>query len=250
VKVTMKIYTMTNCVYRRVPSREKMRLGSRIAYCMLRDKHRKLCAGPPCFLARTCRLPTGTGAKAGRGGGFTVVEILLVVIVIALLAGVGGGIFVGTYKRMLVERSAREFALAAKYARITAIERQSTCKIVLDTDNDGFALVVYGLNEETGQTESARGGRDSFFKKAVEFPGGVEFENVQITPIDPGQAAETDEEETIVFSPNGTAQSAVIQIGDGENHYAVSICGATGKARVHFGTAEEVETRTIDLDEE
>jgi len=195
------------------------------------------------------KLKAKVNADGAERCGFTIVEILLVVVVIALLAGVGGGIFVGTYKRMLAERSARDFVLAAKYARITAIERQSPCKMVLDTENNGFALVVYGLNEETGQTEQVPL-RDSYFKKAVEFPGGVEFEDIQITPIDPGRVTDAEDKETIVFSPNGTAQSAVIQIGDGENHYAVSICGATGKTRVHFGTAEEVETRTIDLDEE
>jgi hypothetical protein len=59
-----------------------------------------------------------------------------------------------------------------------------------------------------------------------------------------------DEQRAIVFSPNGTAQSAIIQIGDGKNHYTVSICAATGKAKMHFGTAEKVEVSTIDLDRE
>ena len=84
----------------------------------------------------------------------------------------------------------------------------------------------------------------------VEFDGDVKFENVQITPIDSEEAGETGEQRTIVFSPNGTAQSAVIQIGDGKNHYTTSICAATGRAKMEFGTAKEAKTGTIDLDEQ
>jgi len=172
-----------------------------------------------------------------------------VVVVVALLAGVGGGIWVGTHKRMLVERAARDFLLAAKYARITAIERQSPCRIVLDTEGNGFALAIYRLDEETGQTVQVPL-RDSYFKRPVDFARGVEFEDIQIMAIRAGEMTEDDEEKTIVFLPNGTAQSAVIQIGNGKSRYTVSICAATGKAKVQLGTVEEVKTATIDLDEE
>jgi prepilin-type N-terminal cleavage/methylation domain-containing protein len=180
--------------------------------------------------------------------GFTIAELMLVVVVIALLAGVGGGIYVGTYKRMLAEKSARDFLFAAKYARITAIERQSPCEMELDADDNRFSLLVYEFNEETERTEQVSV-RD-LYSRPVQFGGEIKFEDIKITPIGSEEVAKTDEEKTIVFSPNGTAQSAVIQIGDGKNHYTVSICAATGKATMHFGTAKEVETSTIDLDEE
>jgi len=184
--------------------------------------------------------------------GFTLVEMLLVVVIITLLAGVGGGICVGTYRRMLVKKSARDFVLAAIHARMTAIEQQSPCRIELDTDRNGFALVGYGFNEQTSQTESAAGGplTDSYFKKPVEFAGGVEFEHIQITPTGTPEATEVDEDRTIVFLPNGTAQLAVVQIGDGKSHYTVGICAATGRAKMQFGTAEEIEIGTVDLDEQ
>jgi Tfp pilus assembly protein FimT len=176
------------------------------------------------------------------------VELLLVAAIIALLAGVGGGIYVGTYRRMLVERAARDFLLAAKHARITAIERQTPCTMVLDSNSNGFALVVYAFDEETGRTAQVPL-RDSYFKKPVEFPGDVRFEHAQIVPISPQRETKTREEGMIVFFPNGTAQSAAIQIGDGRNHYTVAICAATGRAKVTLGTAENVIIGTIDLDE-
>jgi len=179
--------------------------------------------------------------------GFTIVEVLLVVVIIALIAGVSGGIYVGTYKNMLAKKSARDFLLAAKYARITAIEQQRPCKIELDTANNGFGLVIDRLNEEAGQTEQVML-RDYYFKP-VKFDGDVKFEDVRIKSADLEEFSGADEQRTIVFSPDGTAQSAVVQIGDGKNHYTVSISTATGKARMLRGTAGEVKVDTIDLDE-
>jgi len=177
--------------------------------------------------------------------GFTIIEVLVVITIIALIAGVGGGFYIGTYKRMLVEKAARDFFLAAKYARIMAIERQKPYRIELDTTNGGFHLAFDQLNEETEQTEQTIV-RD-LYSKPVEFVDAVKFENIQITPI----GSETSDEQTaIVFSPNGTAQSAVIQIGDGENHYTINIYAATGKAAVYPGTAKEIEITTVDLDKE
>jgi len=190
------------------------------------------------------RRKSKVNVKAKRCG-FTLVEVLVVVVIIALLGGLGSGIYVGTYKRILVEKAARDFVLAAKYARIMAIERQRQYRMELDTANGGFYLTFNQLNVETEQTEQTIV-RD-LYSRPVEFVGDVKFEAVQITPLG---SQSSDEQTTIVFLPNGTAQSAVIQIGDGKNHYTVSICAATGKAKVHQGTAEEAEIGTVDLDKE
>ena len=184
--------------------------------------------------------------KQNTKSGFTIIEVLVVITIIALIAGVGGGgYWIRTYKRMLVEKAARDFFLAAKYARIMAIERQKPYRIELDATNGGFYLITEQLNEETEQTEQTIV-RD-LYSKPVEFDDAVKFENIQITPIG---SESSDEQTAIVFLPNGTAQSAVIQIGDGENHYTVNIYAATAKAAVQPGTAQEIKITTVDLDQE
>jgi len=214
--MTTKIYLTTNFVYR-------------IAYCVLRSMNH--------------------GQRTAKRCGFTIAEMLMVVAVIVLLASIGGGFYVGTYKRMAAERAARDFWFAAKYARITAIERQIPCELELDADGNRFSLVVYEFDEENERTEKVAL-RDSY-SKPVQLSGDVKFEDIMITPLGSGEGTGTSEGKTIVFSPNGTAQSAVVQIGDGRNHYTVSICAATGKATVHFGLAKDAKTNTVvDLDEE
>jgi len=113
-----------------------------------------------------------------RWYGFTMAEMLLVVVLIVLIAGVGGGFTVGTYKKMLTEKAARQFLLASKYARITAIERQSMCRIELDTENNSFILTIEQLNSQTGETEKVAV-QDVFFRP-VQLVGDVEFESVKI----------------------------------------------------------------------
>ena len=180
--------------------------------------------------------------------GFTIAEMLLVVVLIVLIAGVGGGFTVGTYKKMLTEKAARQFLLASKYARITAIERRSTCRMELDTQNNSFALTIDQLNSQTDETEKVMV-QDLFFRP-VELAGDVEFESIQIDSIGSEETFEQAESRSIAFSPDGTAQSAVIQIGDGKNHITISISAATGKVKMYPGTAQEVKVGTIDLDEQ
>ena len=180
--------------------------------------------------------------------GFTIVEMLLVVVLIVLIAGVGGGFTVGTYKKMLTEKAARQFLLAAKYARIMAIEQQSTYRIELDTKNNSFALTIDQLDDQTGQTEQAIV-RDLFFKP-VELATDVKFEDIKIDSVGSEEFFEQAETRSIAFSPDGTAQSAVVQFGDGKNHITISISAATGKVKMYPGTAKEVKVGTIDLDEQ
>ncbi len=181
--------------------------------------------------------------------GFTLAEMLVVIVIISLLAGLGGGVYTGTYKRMLVEKAARDFLLTAKYARVMAIEKQRQYKMLLDAANNRFFLSTTQWDEESGQTEQVIV-KDPFCRP-VEFTGNVRFENIQITPIGLEATEETEEDEqSIIFSPNGTAQTAVVQIGDEKTHYTISIFAATGKVKIYFGTSENIEVRVIDLDAE
>jgi Tfp pilus assembly protein FimT len=180
--------------------------------------------------------------------GFTIAELMLVVIIIALIAGFGGGMYVGTYKNILARTAAKDLVLAAKYARMLAIEKQQAYKIEFDTENNTFWLATSQYSQESGQTEQAIV-RD-LYSKPVELSNDVTFEDIQITPVSSEVESQTETNRAIVFSPNGTAQTAIIQIGDGKNHYTVSISASTGRAKMYPGTTESVTMTTIDLEQQ
>ena len=178
--------------------------------------------------------------------GFTLIEILLVVVIITMIAGLGGGYCVGSYKRLLVEKTARQLLLMATYARIMAIEQQRPYELQVDAENRGFLLATTEMNQQTGETERVIV-RD-YYCKPVEFEGDVKFEDLVLTTATGEPLTVADEEQKVVFLPNGSAETAVLQIGDGKSHYTVAVVAATGKATLYSGTVKDIEMASLDLD--
>lgn len=177
--------------------------------------------------------------------GFTFLEILLVVVLAGLLASVAGGIYVGTHRRALVKKGAMDFLLAAKYARITAIESQGECRMKLDRGENKFVLVV-GQADGFGDVEDVVV-KDLYFKPTV-FEGDVKFEEVSIRPSG-SEAAMEESQDTITFWPDGSANESLVQIGDGKSHYTVRVSAVMGRVMLFEGLAENVESDSVDLDE-
>lgn len=180
--------------------------------------------------------------------GFTLIELLVVVTIISLMASVGAGMLLETYKKLNVDKAASNLFLSAKYARMMAIEQQRQYKLCLDTLNNTYYLVTTITDFESGQFEETIV-RDPYCKPVI-LERNIKFEGIQITPIALETTTETEDLPTIIFLPDGTAQSAVVQIGDEKTHYTVSINAATGKAKLVPGTIENVKVSTVDLDAE
>lgn len=177
--------------------------------------------------------------------GFTLVELLLVVIIIALFASAAGGGWVNSYKKNVVCKRASEFLLAAKYARLTAVEKRRSCKLVVDEARKSFYVMARVADSDTGVLKEQM--ISNQYTKPVKFDGSVGFEEVKIFSTDKNN--DSAEKEVIMFYANGSSDSAVVQFGDGKHHYTVHILAATGKAKLRYGTSEESPVDIIDLDE-
>lgn len=186
--------------------------------------------------------------ESAKTGGFTLVELLVVVAIIALIGSLGGGMYLGTHNRLLVEKAARQFLLSAKYARIMAIEQGQPYNLVLDAESKGFMVTTTRFDPETGTGETVIV-RD-YYCKPVALEGNVTFEAVNIAALATESTSDTAQQQKIVFRPDGSAESAVVQFGDGETHYTVAILASTGKADLTVGTADEVQVAVIDLDQQ
>lgn len=174
----------------------------------------------------------------------------MVVLIIGLIAGSGTGLYVGTFQNMRVQKAAYDLLLTAQYGRILAIEHNSRCTLVLDIANNAFWLTRMQRDEE-GEQIGEQIVRDPYCKP-VEFEGVVTFEDLQIAQdfLETQEDTENESQQSIVFSPDGSAQMAAIQIGNGKTHYTVSISAATGRAKLYSGTTEKVKVTSTDLEME
>ncbi len=188
-----------------------------------------------------------------RRAGFTLTELLVVVALITVMGGTGVGMYANSYKRMMVEKAARELMLTAQYGRIMAIEQQTQMTIRFDATTNSFALTT--VQWDADREEAVQVVVSDYYCKPFQIHPSVVIEQVAVgwdtanVSGSPGggQATET---AGISFYPNGTADMAVVQFGDGgSTHYTVSINPATGKAETVFGTAETIQPKVVDLEE-
>lgn len=204
------------------------------------------------FVSPLQHLCEGKGS-AQKYSGFTLIELLVVVALIGLLASAAGSLSIGTYKRMLVEKAAKQVYLAAKYGRLLAVEKQTYCRLVLDEENRAFCLMTSDSMQTDEEEVSGMLVSDAY-SKPTQFGGDVKFEQIKIMSsyqIESETDSETEgREQTIMFYPDGTADAAALQVGDENSHYAIYVMPATGKAKVIFGEAEETAVETVDLDME
>jgi prepilin-type N-terminal cleavage/methylation domain-containing protein len=184
--------------------------------------------------------------------GFTIAEVLMVVLIIGLMAGSCTGLYIGTFQKMRVQKAAYDLLLTAQYGRIMAIEHNSRCTLVLDAANNAFWLTRMQQDEQ-GEQIGEQIVMDPYCKP-VELEGVITFEDLQIAlgnlATETAEDVETESQQNIIFSPNGSAQTAAIQIGNGKTHYTVSINAATGRAKLYFGTTEKVKITSTDLEME
>lgn len=183
-----------------------------------------------------------------RERGFTLAEVLMVVLIIGLIAGSGSGLYVGTFKKLRAQRAAYDLLLTAQYGRILAIEQNIRCTLVLDAANNGFWLTRLQQDPE-GEEVGEQVVRDPYCKP-VQLEGGITFEDIKIVAgiLVQEEESESESQQNIVFSPDGSAQTAAIQIGNGRISYTVGISAATGRAKLYFGTTDKVKVTSTDLD--
>jgi len=179
-------------------------------------------------------------------GGFTLVEILVVVTIVAFMAGMSGGIFIRSYEKRVKEKAAMDLLHAALYARILAVERNLPCKLYLDTENQAFHLAI-DVADETGVLVGEQLIDNAYFR-SVTLPDEMMFENITIRPYYALMQDVNYVTNVIYFSPNGTADEALIQIGDGFKHYTLSVSAGTSRPKLIRGTVEDVTPDSYDLD--
>jgi len=184
--------------------------------------------------------------RNAKRSGFTLVEIIAAIVVIVFIAGLGMGVSREFYKSMLAKNSAREFYLVAKHARIFAVETHKQCTIMLNAEDGTYGIMV---NTQPGEQQgSGKKLLKSYFSNAMKLKGDMKFEKIEINVLMEEQEGQENNNNKITFYPDGTADSALIQISDGRNRYAARISPATGRIVIQAGSIDDILPDVIDLD--
>lgn len=186
-----------------------------------------------------------------RGGGFTLVEVLAVLVLAAALLAVGGKVYVGALRGRLLDKAAADLVYAARYARMLAIERQESCELVLDKAGGRFCVSVSAYDEAAGRWE--RQAVVNQFTRPVELEGEIHFGAVLVEPRQQrarqqqGGLGKADEK-VVVFTPAGTADTAVIALTDEQAVRTVAISRVSGQAVLVQGDEQPLADEVLDLD--
>ncbi len=195
------------------------------------------------------------GSRTGRG--FTLVELLVVISVIALLAGLAAPA-IGTVTGANARDAAGRLAGAMRYMYDTAALRHTTCRMALDMDAKAYwaecspADVGIARRAEDDEELARRlsGEKNAELRRLLsktefgsfkdsladkrELPGRATFGKIHVEgrrDVDSGTVY-------VHFFPGGQAQRAFVQVVDGSNKYTVVVEPYTGRTRVVPGDVE------------
>jgi len=147
------------------------------------------------------------GERTGRGRGFTLVEMLVVLLIMGLLVGLVSVVTRPDDRALLrleAERLAQLLDLAAAQSRLTG---RPTAWIA-----DGPGYRFWQFNQDAGWAAA----RDSDMLRARTLPEGMRIAGLQVENMRPQGAMRLE------FSPYGTALSFSIEMALGAERYAVA----------------------------
>ena len=142
-----------------------------------------------------------------RAGGFTLIELMVVLVIAGLLLTVLPPLFSAALPGVQLKGASREVASALRFARDHAITRQQESTVTLDLESREYWV----------------SGRERPFS----LPSGLEVELFTVRSEQSGE-----DTGAIRFFPDGSSTGGRVTLGAGERSYAVDVDWLTGRVRV------------------
>ncbi|MBM3471882.1 MAG: type II secretion system protein GspH [Armatimonadetes bacterium] len=180
--------------------------------------------------------------------GFTLIELMVVLTILILLAGLVAPSFVRQYHEAKLRSTVRDLVALMQYARSQAVVEGTTYRLNIDRDGGRVWVTYYESASQNTSDEEPRFVEDeTILGAARQLPEGVTILEVQLGDEALAQLSEEaldqinalsnrlNEEGTpfIAFAPSGTTDGARILLeNDYEDRLAVALDAITGRTQV------------------
>ncbi len=180
-----------------------------------------------------------TGKRA-----FTIVELIVVIVVMAVFAGMIAPRLWGAGRASKLRASARRVFVTAQYARDFAATHRCDCRLVLDPAKGEYYLAYQpDPQRRPGEFRRLQGGPG----KGEYLGEGVRFGLVRAESPFRGDEAPRGNH-YITFHPSGQSAAAVVQITDGRQTYSILVFPSRGQSRLVEGPVTQLPNDRWDLD--
>lgn len=188
--------------------------------------------------------PVINTARMAVPRGFTIVELVVVIVIIAVLSGMTVPQLAGSWGSASLRSAARDLLVTAQFARHYAATHRTRCRLVLHPTDGRYVL------EAESDKETAEGGFEpvqSHAAKPGQLPSNVRFETLRILPR-AGESRSDPQSSAVFFEPNGQADTAVIAITDGRRFWTLRVAPTTARVELLEGKIMETADDRRDLD--
>ncbi len=162
---------------------------------------------------------TGSKRKPRRGG-FTLIELGLVVLILALMLALAAPRFARSYRNALLGEAARTFATTCQWTRLNAVTQQRNATLAVGIGQQAYwvSQPVSNLEQETFEPVCL---------KRVEMGPGIRIVSASLAD----GSASGDDPMLIHFYPNGTCDGARVTFRGREEGDTITVIleAATGR---------------------
>ena len=154
--------------------------------------------------------------------GVTFIELMIVLSIFALMAGISYPSLKGLYKKNQLNLAAKGIVSLVRYAKSEAVFLEREVEIHFDVNGNAYR---YDSKTEKKELVGLRKKRKDEFERAKYLPGGIDFIELS-SDVEP--VRERKKIARVVFYPDGTASWAIIRLkGIDDKELIIEISPAT-----------------------